>query len=221
MAVALWLLCDSSRHAVSAPALSIPLPPRLGHSQPKPRIGEAAPPSSPPKLGCPGTYRWSRTGWCARSAGSCARTATLPPGWRPGCCRTAPRPGSCCGSAGSETRVVRPSAGGNGPGRDLCLLQPLSADKASKPCSPCPKARGHTDPRSCLGTHPMAARTLEDCSSRGLLPMARTLLCQPPSPLPTELWATGNCFCQPLSALSLQGCDSCFAVVRCGWWQGE
>lgn len=34
-------------------------------------------------------------------------TVTLLPGWPPGCCRTAPRPGSCCGSVGSQAWVVR------------------------------------------------------------------------------------------------------------------
>lgn len=55
----------------------------------------------------PGTYRQSRRVQCARSGGSCGTTATLLPGWPPGCCCTAPRPGSCRGSAGSQARLIR------------------------------------------------------------------------------------------------------------------
>lgn len=222
---------------MSVPVLSIPLPPRLGPFQPNPSILEAALPSSPlpaPKLGCPGTYRWSRRGRCARSAGSCAMTVTLPPGWRPGCCRTAPRPGSCCGSAGSKAHAVRSSAGGNGPGRDLpTSLSPcLQMDPAGWVCSTVaphhqtplalplwvhPKAFRHTGPsHSCPG-HPSdgSEQQWRIAPPWGLLPVACTPVCHPPAPLPTEPWAAGNklllsaSFCPISSEMSqLVGCGA-------------
>lgn len=138
-------------------------------------------------------------------------TVTLPPGWRPGCCRTAPRPGSCCGSAGSKAHAVRSSVGGNGPGRDFpTSLSPcLQTNPAGWVCSTVaphhqtplapplwvhPKAFRHTGPSHLCPGHPSdgSEQQWRIAPPWGLLPVACTLVCHPPAPLPTEPWAAGN-----------------------------
>lgn len=137
-------------------------------------------------------------------------TVTLPPGWHPGCCRTASHPGSCCGSAESKAQTVRSSTGGmalEGTSTSLSLcLQTNPAGRVHSTATPhhqtllaLPlfvhlKAFKHTGPsHSCPGhTSDGSKQQWRIAPPWGLLPMACTLVCQPPSPLPTKLWATGN-----------------------------
>lgn len=77
---------------------------------PSPELGGCPAPHSPTE---PGTYRQCRRARCERSGGSCGTTATFPPGWHLGCCRSGPPLGSCRGSAGREAHARRCWGGNN------------------------------------------------------------------------------------------------------------